>query len=155
MNFCYRLGALAALLLTPGSHAGGLLSLSQVELTILPQGHLPDLVVENQGDGPLYLEVRQQLLTNPGSRPEQLIEVGNTESPSLLVMPSRLILGPGQKRNMQLHVLTQPAKTQVWRVTFRPQQALNVVTAGTTPIRVPLLVSVGYGVVIYQAGRGS
>lgn len=155
VNIWYRLGMLAALLLSHHSYAGGVLSLPRVELSISPQGRLPELVVENQGDGPLYLEVRQQLLTNPGSLPEKLVDVGNTESPSLLVLPARLILGPGQKRNMQLRVLSQPAKTQAWRITFRPQQNMHVVSAGVTSPRVPLRLSIGYGVVIYQTGSQS
>jgi hypothetical protein len=153
--FWRGLSVLMALLLGQSSYAGGLLSLSQAELTVPLQGRLPELVVENRGDGPLYLEVRQQLLTNPGLQPEALIDVGHTESPSLLVTPSRLILGPGQKRTMQLRVLSPPAKTQVWRITFRPQQHLSVTTAGSTPARMPLLVSIGYGVVIYQTGSQS
>ncbi|MCO7509157.1 hypothetical protein RDT67_13130 [Serratia fonticola] len=153
--FWRGLSVLMALLLVHSSYAGGLLSLSQAELTVPLQGRLPELVVENRGDGPLYLEVRQQLLTNPGLQPETLIDVGHTESPSLLVMPSRLILGPGQKRTMQLRVLSAPAKTQVWRITFRPQQHLSVTTAGSTPAGLPLLVSIGYGVVIYQTGSQS
>ncbi|MBL5828776.1 hypothetical protein [Serratia fonticola] len=154
--FWRRLGVLMALLLVQKSgYAGGVLSLSQAEFTVPLHGRLPELVVENHGDGPLYLEVRQQLLTNPGLQPETLIDVGHTESPSLLVMPSRLILGPGQKRTMQLRVLSAPAKTQVWRITFRPQQHLSVTTAGAMSARMPLLVSIGYGVVIYQTGSQS
>ncbi|CAM4094175.1 hypothetical protein [Serratia silvae] len=152
VNFCCRFGLLAPLLFIPNSYAGGKLSLSQAELTIKPQARLPELVVENQGDGPLYLDVTQQLLTNPGSQPETLVDIGNTESPSLLVTPSRLTLGPGQKRNMQLRVLAQPEKTQVWRITFRPQQKMHVVTDGVAATRAPLRISIGYGVVIYQAG---
>ncbi|AKJ42007.1 hypothetical protein [Pragia fontium] len=148
-------GVLAALLLAQHSYAGGLLTLSQAELTIPQQGHLPELVVENSGDATLYLDIQQQLLTNPGLQPETLIGVGHVESPSLLVTPSRLALGPGQKRTMQLRVLSQPEKTQVWRITFRPQQNLNVITTGTTPIRTPLFISIGYGVVIYQIGSQS
>lgn len=152
VNLWYRFGLLAPLLLMPKSYAGGILSLSQAELSIKPQARLPELVVENQGDGPLYLNVIQQLLTNPGSLPESLVDIGNTESPSLLVTPSRLILGPGQKRSMQLRVLAQPQKTQVWRVTFRPQQKMQVVTDEFSATRVPLRISIGYGVVIYQSG---
>ncbi|MFZ1874689.1 MAG: hypothetical protein WAU54_18215 [Chania sp.] len=155
LNFCYLLGALVTVLLIQDSHAGELLSLSQAELTIKPQGRLPELVVENLGDGPLYLSVSQQLLTNPGAQPETLIDVGDTKSPSLLVIPSRLILGPGQKRVMQLSVLSQPSRTQVWRITFRPQQNMHVFSSEVTSPRVPLRVSIGYGVVIYQTGSES
>ena len=155
VNIWFRFSLLAALFLSHHSYAGGVLSLPRVELSISPLGRLPELVVENKGDGPLYLEVRQQLLTNPGSLPERLVDVGNTESPSLLVLPARLILGPGQKRNMQLHVLSQPTKTQAWRITFRPQQNVHVVSTEVTSPRVPLRLSIGYGVVIYQTGSQS
>lgn len=144
---------MATPLLLNTCYAGGLLNLSQVELTISPQQRLPELVVENRGNGTLYLEIKQQLLKNPGSQPETLVDVGNTEAPSLLVMPSRLKLGPGQKRSMQLSILSQPAKSQVWRITFRPQQDLNVTTNGVALPRAPLLISIGYGVVIYQLGH--
>ncbi|WP_422526642.1 hypothetical protein [Serratia fonticola] len=155
MTFWRWSGVLMTMLLVQSSCAGDLLSLSQAELTIPFKGRLPELVVENLGDGPLYLNVSQQLLVNPGSQPETLIDIGDTESPSLLVIPPRLILGPGQKRNMQLSVLSQPTKTQVWRITFRPQQNIRVFSTGAASRRVPLRVSIGYGVVIYQTGSGS
>lgn len=95
--FWRGLGVLMTMLLVHSSYAGGILSLSQAELTLPLRGRLPELVVENRGDGPLYLEVQQQLLTNPGLKPEILIDVGHTESPSLLVIPSHLILGLDKK----------------------------------------------------------
>lgn len=129
--------------------AAGVLKLSRTELILEPGKHLPQLDAENIGDTPLYLEVEQQQLLNPGLLPEHLLPIGKVQRPSLLVAPDRLVLAPGQKRRMTLRVLATPAQTRVWRLTFRPKERLQV---DTQTRAAPLVLSVGYGVVIYQLG---
>lgn len=143
------LGVLLALFATQGS-ATGILKLSRTELKLGPDMPVNELYVENIGDTPLYLVVEQKLLLNPGQTLEQLVPIEETERPTLLVTPGRLVLAPGQKQRMVLKELMVPSRTLVWRVTFRPKEQL-VIDEGAGA-QAPLVVSVGYGVVIYQSG---
>jgi P pilus assembly chaperone PapD len=141
-------GLLLALFATQGS-AAGILKLSRTELMLKPGKPANELYVENTGDTPLYLDVEQQLLINPGQMPERLIPIQNVEFPSLLVTPTRLVLAPGQKQKMVLKELKRTALPMVWRVTFRPRERLEIDAEG---VSAPLIVSVGYGAVVYQVG---
>ena len=145
-------GYLSALLLTLFATqclAAGVLKLSRTELTLEAGKPVRSLYVENTGDTPLYLDVEQALLLNPGQTPEGLQPIREVERPTLLVTPDKLALAPGQKRRMMIKGISAPAQTQVWRVTFRPRERLVIDSnVGSAPI----VVSVGYGVVIYQFG---
>ena len=144
------LGLLAVLACTYSS-ATGLLKLSRAELTLEPgQAAARELYVENVGDTPLYLNVEQHLLTNPGESPEHLVPVAEVARPTLLVSPARLTLAPGQKYRMGLKELAVPSETQVWRITFKPKDRIVVDAAQGEGVPAPLFVNVGYGVVIYQ-----
>ncbi|WP_175912018.1 hypothetical protein [Burkholderia metallica] len=143
------IGMLAALACTC-SMAAGVLKLSRMELTLEPEKPAPELYAENVGDTPLYLDIEQHLLTNPGDLPEHLVPVGDVAQPTLLVVPGRLTLAPGQKYRIGLKELTVPSKTQVWRVTFRPNERIAVDAGQSEGAPAPLFVNVGYGVVIYQ-----
>jgi len=144
------LGLLLALFATHGM-AAGVLKLSRTELKLEPGKSVHALYVENTGDTPLYLDVKQELLLNPGQTPERLVPIQEVERPGLLVTPGRLVLAPGQKHRMVLKEIEAPARTLVWRVTFRPRERLHIETEALSP---PLIVSVGYGVVIYQFSAG-
>jgi P pilus assembly chaperone PapD len=140
------LGLLLALFATQGM-AAGVLKLSRTELKLEPGKPARELYVENTGDTSLYLDVEQQLLVNPGQAPERLIPIQYVELPSLLVTPTRLVLAPGQKHKMVISELKRTSSPLVWRVTFRPRERL-VIDADSTSA--PLVVSIGYGVVIFQ-----
>ncbi|MCA8252713.1 hypothetical protein LGM89_05525 [Burkholderia sp. AU31624] len=144
------LGLLAALACTCSS-AAGVLKLSRVELTLEPgQAAARELYAENVGDTPLYLNVEQHLLTNPGDSPEHLVPVAEVAHPTLLVSPARLTLAPGQRYRMGLKELAAPSETQIWRITFKPKERIVVDAAQGEGAPAPLFVNVGYGVVIYQ-----
>ena len=145
------LGTLAALMCTC-SMAAGVLKLSRAELTLEPGQPAGELYVENAGDTPLYLDVEQHLLLNPGDTPERLVPVGDVEKPTLLVSPGRLAVAPGQKYRIGLKVLAVPSQTNVWRITFRPNERILVDASSSDGAPAPLFVNVGYGVVIYQHG---
>lgn len=130
--------------------AAGLLQLSHTELRMEPGSAAAELYAENKGDTPLYLDIEQQLLLNPGHRPEQLVPVREVARPTLLVAPERLVLAPGQKYRMALKALATPASHQVWRLSFRPRQQVRVDAAGAQAASAPLVMSIGYGVLIYQ-----
>lgn len=145
----WALGLLVALVGVP-SMAAGVLKLSRSELTLDPGKPRSQLTVENVGDTPLYLDVLQELVANPGQNPERRMPIGNVASPSLLVIPDRLALSPGQRYQMTLKELRTPQQTQVWRVTFRPRERISVDVPQSGDLPAPLFISVGYGVVIYQ-----
>lgn len=146
-------GIVAALGCMPAL-AAGVLKLSSTELTLEPGKPPGALYVENVGDTPLYLDVEQALLTNPGQTPEHLVPVSAVSRPGLLVLPGRLTVAPGQKYRMGLRTFDtppdSPAETQVWRVTFRPKERIVVDAVQGDGAHAPLFVSVGYGVLIYQ-----
>lgn len=146
------LGVLAAVCCT-SSMAAGILKLSRTELTLAPGKPVPELWAENVGDTPLYLEVTQQLVMNPGTSPERLVSVTEVPRAALLVFPPRLTLAPGQKYRVMLKELATPTQAQVWRVTFRPRERLVVDADNVSEMQAPLVISVGYGIVIYQLAR--
>lgn len=145
----WTLGAMAALCCT-SSLAAGALKLSRTEMTIAPGKPVGELSVENTGDTPLYLNVEQHLVKNPGEKPERLVPVSEVMRPSLLVSPDRLALAPGQRYRMRVKELGTPSQSQVWRVTLRPKKRIVVEAAQPEAVPGPLFVSVGYGVVIYH-----
>lgn len=134
-------------------HAAGVLRLNHTSVTIGSEFHRLQLEAENVGDSALYLDVTQELVQLPLTEPEVRIPLGEIPSPSLLVSPARLTLGPGQKRAMNLTVLRIPQRRKIWRVTFRPHENISVSARGEPEGRqVPFALSIGYGVVIYQQG---
>ncbi|WP_217588605.1 hypothetical protein [Burkholderia sp. GbtcB21] len=145
----WALGMLAALCCT-SSMAAGVLKLSRTELTLAPDKPVPELWAENVGDTPLYLDVTQQLVTNPGQSPERLVPVTDVMRPALLVSPNRLTLAPGQKYRVMLQEFETSSQAQVWRLTFRPRERIVVDANNASGTQAPLVISVGYGVVIYQ-----
>ena len=132
------------------SMAAGVLTLSTTELRFQPDQRQGALFAQNTGDSPLYLDVEQALVLNPGEKPEQLLAISQVPNPGLLVTPTRLVLAPGQKYRMNIKTLGTPASNHVWRVTFRPREHVIVQVQDTEGLSAPLSVSVGYGVVIYQ-----
>ncbi|WP_322074669.1 hypothetical protein [Burkholderia cepacia] len=143
---------LAALSCT-SSLAAGILKLSRTEVTMDQRKPNSELWVENVGDDALYLDVTQNWVANPGHTPERLVPVGEMNHPTLLAIPGRLTLAPGQKYRMTLIALYTPEQSQVWRLTFRPREHIVVDADDTQSRSAPLFVSVGYGVVIYQLGK--
>lgn len=149
---------LAALLLASclplaSVQAVGILRLAHSEITLGGETPGGKLSVENIGDMPLYIDVTQQQVQMPVTSPEVRIPVGEVVSPSLLISPPRLVLAPGQKRELSVAVLCEPQQRQVWRITFRPRERFGVQSSDAALTQVPLSVSIGYGVVIYHFGK--
>lgn len=141
-----------ALLHSINAQAAGVLRLAHSEITLGGKGPEGKLEAENVGDSTLYLTVTQEMVQTPLTAPEVRIPVGEVSSPALLVSPQRLILGPGQKRLLEVRVLRQPQQRKIWRITFRPHENFAAQGVDEKGTRVPLSVSIGYGVVIYQQG---
>ncbi|WP_347879274.1 hypothetical protein [Burkholderia sp. BCC0419] len=143
-----------AVLCSAHGMAAGVLKLSRTEVTLAPGQPPNELWVENVGDTPLYLDVTQQWVANPGQTPERLVPVEEMDRPTLLAQPSHLTLAPGQKYQMTLKELAAPLEPKVWRLTFRPRERIAVDGGEADRAVAPLFISVGYGVVVYQlAGR--
>lgn len=130
--------------------AAGVLKLSHPEIWLRGDGRTSHLYAENAGDSTLFLEVEQRLLLNPGQMPEQLVPVADVRQPTLLVAPRRLALAPGQRHPITLKELARPDSPQVWRITFRPREKLLAERSGEQDVAAPLVVSIGYGILIYQ-----
>ncbi|MGS1007219.1 hypothetical protein [Achromobacter anxifer] len=157
-RFARRAACLLAALALPWPQHGlaaGILHLPRAELRLEPGKAPGELLAENRGDSPLYLDVEQQLLLNPGSMPEVLVPVGETEQPGLLVTPNRLIVAPGQKYRMNLRILNPPARTQVWRITFRPRERVILDPGAADNSAAPLIINMAYGVLIYQIAESA
>ncbi|WP_347879549.1 hypothetical protein [Burkholderia sp. BCC0397] len=142
-----------AVLCSAHGMAAGVLKLSRTEVTLAPGQPPNELWVENVGDTPLYLDVTQQWVANPGQTPERLVPVEEMDRPTLLAQPTRLALAPGQKYRVALKELVVPLEARVWRLTFRPRERIAVDAGDAQRPAAPLFISVGYGVVIYQLAR--
>ena len=145
------LGFFAAIY-SASSTATGILKLSSNELSLLPGHPAGELFAENIGDTPLYLQVDQALLTNPGELPERLVPISQVKKPSLLVTPNRLAIAPGQRYKLDIRIVQEVEQDHIWRITFRPSEHL-VLEGEPTKNTTPVFLKVGYGVVIYQKKR--
>ncbi|MCK3838812.1 MULTISPECIES: hypothetical protein [Pseudomonas] len=145
------LGFFAAIY-SASSTATGILKLSSNELSLLPGHPAGELFAENVGDTPLYLQVDQALLTNPGELPERLVPISQVKKPSLLVTPNRITIAPGQRYKLNIKIIQQVEQDHIWRITFRPSEHL-VVEGEPTKNATPIFFKVGYGAVIYQKKR--
>lgn len=130
--------------------AAGVLKLSTAEIWLRPGERPGTIYAENIGDSTLYLEITQRLLLNPGEQPEHLVPVEEIEQPTLLITPSRLALGPGQRYRMQIKELNRPDTPRIWRLTFLPQEKVLIDAESEDGISTPLSVQIGYGALIYQ-----
>ena len=93
--------------------------------------------------------MEQRLLGNPGEQPEVLTPISEVRDPTLLVAPVRLALAPGQRAPITLKELARPDSPRVWRVTPAARKLLAA-DDPTQAMTAPLVVSIGYGVLIYQ-----
>lgn len=141
---------LGMLALAP-AYGGGLLSISNTVITLAPEGRQTVISVSNKGDQPLYLDVIQQQVLNPGHLPEQRVLVQDVPEPDLLIPVKHVILRPGQTRSIPVSVIAMPKYTNVWRVAFRQREVVSA--AGDSASFVKLNVS--YGVAIYHKGTAT
>lgn len=142
----------AAIFNSAALRAAGVLRLTHNVITLGGAQPVAKLEAENTGDSPLYLDIIQEQVQSRPGQPEIRRPIGEIPAPSLLVNPLRLVLRPGQKRVLEVTELHKPRQPQIWRVTFRPRERYQVQRGGESHGEMPLLVSVGYGAVIYQRG---
>jgi hypothetical protein len=139
---------LGLLALTP-VYAAGVLSVANTVFTLMPQGRPAAISVSNNGDAPLYLDVVQQRVLNPGELPERRVAIQNVPQPDLLIPLKQLVVHPGQTRKIPVNVIFTPPHTTVWRVAFRQREALSGTGVDSASF---VKLSVSYGVLIYHIG---
>ncbi|WP_051506703.1 hypothetical protein [Chania multitudinisentens] len=69
----------------------------------------------------------------------------------MMASPTKLTLGPGQKRDINLVVLTVPQKEVLYRLYIVPVSSIKVVgDESKDKIKAPLTFGVAYGVVVHH-----
>ncbi|WP_145537893.1 pilus assembly protein [Yersinia kristensenii] len=105
----------------------------------------------NSGDQPLYLELTLQRVENPGENPEKKTLVSDIPQPEIIFNPSRITLGPKQKRDIKLLPLKSPDKETLYRLYINPIVDIKAVGNGDeNKIHAPMTISIGYGVLIHH-----
>jgi hypothetical protein len=140
---------LCALLASPGFGAG-VLKISNSLITIEPGGHRAAIILSNNGDRPLYLDVVQQQVLNPGELPEKRVLVQDVALPDLLVPVRQVLLRPGHTQKIPLNVVYTPGQARVWRVAFRNREKVTGAEAGQESF---IQLNVSYGVLIYHMAK--
>ena len=80
-----------------------------------------DIEVWNDGPETIYVVAEPSEIVSPGTVAERRERVVDPTVSGLLVSPQRLVLQPGQRRQVRIaHVLAQPARDRVYRVTIKP-----------------------------------
>lgn len=124
------------------------------ELMVMPasmkvfHGHDYSVTLSNVGDGPLYLSVSLQQVTNPGLTPENKVVITEVARPGLLASPERVTLGAGQSRKVLIKSLHEPTVEGLYRLYIVPVRATTVEDAPTDKITAPVTVSIAYGVLL-------
>jgi hypothetical protein len=124
------------------------------ELMVLPAAtrvystHDQKVTVKNMGDAPLYLSISLQKVMNPGVTPEQKVDLGQLDNPTMIASPDKLTLGPGQSRQIDVKSLSEPEREELFRLYVVPVRSLTVDDAPKDKISAPMSVSIGYGVLV-------
>ncbi|AIN19226.1 hypothetical protein CH54_2822 [Yersinia rochesterensis] len=108
--------------------------------------------VYNSGDKALYLDISLQRVDNPGVTPEKKTLISDIPQPEIIFNPSRITLGPKQKRDIKLLPLKSPTQETLYRLYIDPVVATKV-SGGSedkSKIHTPMTISIGYGVLIHH-----
>ncbi|WP_145488825.1 fimbrial biogenesis chaperone [Yersinia aleksiciae] len=142
----------AILLLTPITATYGQLVAIPVRTTVEALDQHRTIQVYNSGDKPLYLDISLQRVDNPGANPEIKTPMSEIAHPEIIFNPSRITLGPKQKRDIKLLPLTSPTQETLYRLYIDPIVETKVVGSSEdkSKIHAPMTVSIGYGVLIHH-----
>ena len=112
----------AAALTIPTSPARAELVLSQLVVELgTPAQHRADIEIWNNSEERAYVSVEPSEIVHPGTPAELRRSEADPEKRGLLVSPTRMILEPGQRRQMRLApVGPREARERVYRVTIKP-----------------------------------
>lgn len=107
--------------------------------------------VSNVGDKPLYLKVDLVRIENPGENPERKTAIGEVPHPELMASPTKLTLGPGQKRDLNLVALKSPIRETLYRLYIVPVSSIKIVgNESREKISAPITFGVAYGVLVHH-----
>ena len=112
----------AAALTIPTSPARAELVLSQLVVELgTPAQHRADIEIWNNSEERAYVSVEPSEIVHPGTPAELRRSEADPEKRGLLVSPTRMILEPGQRRQMRFApVGPREARERVYRVTVKP-----------------------------------
>jgi P pilus assembly chaperone PapD len=95
-----------------------------------------DIEIANPADEILYVSIEPAEILNPGGPQERRVTNPNPRELGLLISPTRLVLGPGERKVIRFSLLARPQdRDRIFRVTIKPvigeivakQSALKVV----------------------------
>lgn len=140
------------LLLAPISATYGQLVAIPVRTTVEALDQNRTVQVYNSGDKPLYLDISLQRVDNPGVSPEKKTPISEIAQPEIIFNPSRITLGPKQKRDIKLLPLKSPQQETLYRLYINPVVETKVVgeSKDKSKIHAPMTISIGYGVLIHH-----
>ncbi|AHM76252.1 fimbria/pilus periplasmic chaperone [Yersinia hibernica] len=140
-----------ALLLAPVTTAYGQLMAIPTRTTVEAMSQHRTIQVYNSGDKPLYLNIALQRVENPGMNPEKKTPISDISQPEIIFNPSRITLGPKQKRDIKLLPLKPPEQETLYRLYIDPVVNIKAVGNGDkSKIHAPMTISIGYGVLIHH-----
>lgn len=121
------------------------LSVSEMVVDMTAPDDRKDLIVTNTGDDTMYVAVEIKEFINPGMPNQSEIAHRTPDETGLLVSPSRMVLGAGERAVVRMAVIERPdAADRVFQVTVKP--VLGEEEVQTTMIR--LLVAYGVLVIV-------
>ncbi|CNH97262.1 alpha-related fimbriae chaperone 1 [Yersinia thracica] len=139
------------LLLAPTSATFAQLVATPARMTIEAMAQHRTIQVYNSGDKPLYLDISLQRVENPGVSPEQKTLISDIAQPEMIFNPSRITLGPKQKRDIKLLPLKSPVQETLYRLYVDPVVNIKAVGEGDKgKIHAPMTISIGYGLLIHH-----
>ncbi|WP_145515099.1 fimbrial biogenesis chaperone [Yersinia massiliensis] len=147
-----KLLSIAILLFNPITTAYAQLVAIPTRTTVeaLDQHHT--IQVYNSGDKPLYLDISLLRVDNPGANSEKKTPISHISQPEIIFNPSRITLGPKQKRDIKLLPLISPEQETLYRLYIEPIVETKVTgsSADKNKIHAPMTISIGYGVLIHH-----
>ena len=111
-----------------------------------------EIRLENKGDQTMYIEVSMSLIDDPNLNADQQkrTKITNIQSPELMPNLSKLTLGPGQSRVLDLTPLKVPLQEKVYILYAIPVSGIKVEGEAEDSVKAPINIAVGYGAVIYH-----
>ena len=107
-----------------------------------------DIEVENTGSETMYVEIKPQMVVEPGTINESRKNIVDPREDGLLVTPNKLVVGPGARKRVRfVNLEPNPEDERVYRVTIAP--VVSHVEAEQTGIKI----LIGYEVLVLVQPR--
>jgi P pilus assembly chaperone PapD len=113
-----------------------------------------DVSITNQDKKKVYLEVTPARLENPGTKQQQRLTNKNPKKLGMLVTPMRVVLAPGQTRNIRVSLLSPiMKKEQIFRIRVEPKENKFVSKGEEGKLSAGLHIIVAYDIKVRVAPR--